>query len=258
MIDPKIIRKIYRDIDGDLNPGEHEELMNWLESAPEAKKMYTDRKETAEKFREEKFLEVDVKQQILNKIKMENFIPTEKLSISERMSRIFFSPRFKIGFAFVLGIFLGIFVISLLGQAKSGKKLKQQDIAGTMWDTRSYDEMKTADNILYESPMAKATFNVKYSSKVVEMHIDLYSLYPVKLAINFDPNAFMTFNVQNMNMNAQTSAMSSYNYIQINNVGQNQFVVLLYNKNSLPNKVNFSIFQNEIPLYANSVVINKE
>ena len=189
---------------------------------------------------------------------MENFIPTEKLSISERMSRIFFSPRFKIGFAFVLGIFLGIFVISLLGQAKSGKKLKQQDIAGTMWDTRSYDEMKTADNILYESPMAKATFNVKYSSKVVEMHIDLYSLYPVKLAINFDPNAFMTFNVQNMNMNAQTSAMSSYNYIQINNVGQNQFVVLLYNKNSLPNKVNFSIFQNEIPLYANSVVINKE
>jgi len=59
-------------------------------------------------------------------------------------------------------------------------------------------------------------------------------------------------------MNAQTSAMSSYNYIQINNVGQNQFVVLLYNKNSLPNKVNFSIFQNEIPLYANSVVINKE
>ncbi len=260
MIDQDIIRRIYRDIDGELDFQVPAELKNFLAKNPEAEQLYRDWAKIGEKFREEKenFREVDLKQQILNKINMEKYVPSEKISFSEKMQQVFFSPRFKIGFAFVLGIFLGIFAFSILNQGVTGKKLKQQDVSGTMWDSRSYDDMVTADNILYESPMAKATFNVKYSTRLVEAHINISSLYPVKLAINFDPNAFMTFNVQNTNVNAQTTAMSSYNYVEINNVGDNQFVVLLYNKNNLSNKINFTIYQNEIPLYTNSVTINKE
>lgn len=260
MIDQEIIRKIYMDLDGELTPQEHEDLQKILSQNMQAEQFYRDWKEINEVAREEKknFFEIDLKQQILNKISMEKQVSTEKRPFSEQLQRMFFSPRFKIGFAFVLGIFLGILTFSVLNQGISGKKLKQQDIAGTMWDTRSYDEMKTADNLLYESPMAKAAFHVKYSTRVVEMHIDLNSLYPVKLAVNFDPNAFMTFNVQNMNVNVETTAVSSYSYVEINNVGTNQFVVLLYNKNNLPNRINFTIYQNEIALYTNAVTINKE
>ena len=260
MIDQHIIRKIYRSIDGDLSPQDQADLENFLAQNPEAEQIYRDWKNIDERFGEGKDLlpAIDLKQQILNKIDMEKYVPSENVSFSEKMQRLFFSPRFKIGFAFVLGIFLGVFVFSLFKQGMNEKQVKQQDVSGTIWDSRTYDQMVTADNLLFESPMAKATFNVKYSTKLVEAHINISSLYPVKVAINFDPDAFMTFNVQNTNVNDQTTAMSSSNYIEINNVGDNQFVVLLYNKNSLPHSLNFTIYQNELPLYRNSVTINKE
>jgi hypothetical protein len=260
MIDQEILKKIYSDLDGTLGASGKEALQNLRSNDPEVNSVYQQLQQMHDSLTTEKDinLEIDLKNQILNKIAMENFNPSPEISFSERLQRIFFSNGFKIGFAFVLGIFLGIFLLTLIGQGTSHKNLKKQDIAGTMWDSRSYDEMKTADNIMYESPMAKATFNVKYSSKLVEMHIDINSMYPVKLAINFDPNAFITFNVQNINMSTQSTALSSYSYVEINNVGTNSFVVLLYNKNSLPNKINFTLVQNEMPLYSNSVTVNKD
>jgi hypothetical protein len=129
---------------------------------------------------------------------------------------------------------------------------------GTFYDSRSFDNMKTADVLQYESPLAKAVCNVRYSTKIVELRVDLFSLYPVKSTIEFDYNNFYVLNVQNVSVNEQSNAMTAANFIQINNVGENKFIIQLYNKNSLAHNIDFKIYQNDSPIYQNSIQVNKE
>jgi len=52
--------------------------------------------------------------------------------------------------------------------------------------------------------------------------------------------------------------MAAANFVQINNVGDNKFIIQLYNKNSLQNNIDFKMYQNDMPIYQNSVAVNKE
>ena len=76
--------------------------------------------------------------------------------------------------------------------------------------------------------------------------------------IEFDYGSFTVLNVQNVSVNDQSTAMASGNFVQINSVGENSFIIQLYNKNRLPHNIDFKIFQNDSPIYQNSVQVNKE
>ena len=129
---------------------------------------------------------------------------------------------------------------------------------GTLYDTRGFDQMKQADNILFDNNMIKGSFNVRYSTGIVEARITFSSLYPIKGLIEFDYNNFQVLNVSNVSVNDQSNIIASPNYIQINNVGDNQYIVQLLNKNSLQHQIGFKILQNDVPVYQNAVVVNKE
>ena len=167
-------------------------------------------------------------------------------------------PAFRFGFTFVLGIFTGFMIFSFLKFDFKGSNSPTTEMKGTFYDSRSFDNMKTADVLQYESPLAKAMYNVRYSPKIVEVRVDLSSLYPVKSTIEFDYNDFTVLNVQNVSVNDQSTAMAASNFIQINNVGDNKFIIQLYNKNSLSHYISFKIYQNDSPIYQNSVQVNKE
>lgn len=188
---------------------------------------------------------------------MENNVHSERKSLSESIQRMFYSSWFRIVFAFVLGVLVGVFIVILTGQNHTYDPVKKQDASGTMWDSRPFDQMTVADNLLFQNQDINASFDVRYSTRIVEAHIGLSSADPVKVALSFDPNAFKSFVVQNVNVNEQTTAYSSYSSVQINNAGDNQFVVLLYNRTDLSNKIYITILQNDNPVYSNSVTINK-
>lgn len=202
--------------------------------------------------------ELDLKQNILNKIDMELYKKeSEKPGLLVRQS-FWQKSGWKLGFSFVLGIFAGFLLFSFLKPGISEGENKTKQMKGTLYDSRSYDNMTLADNLIYDSPLAKAICAVKYSSKLVEIRLDMSSLYPVKATLQFDFNNFEVLNVQNIVVNDQTTSMAASNYIQINNVGDNKFIIQLYNKNSLQNNIDFKIFQNDMPIFQNSVAVNKE
>jgi len=200
--------------------------------------------------------EVDLKQQILSRINMDTY---KKESVKPLVRQgIWQRPVVKFGFAFVLGIFIGFLLFSFLKDGFSAGEDKTKEMKGTLYDSRSYDNMTIADNLIYDNPLAKAICAVRYSTKIVEIRLDLSSLYPVKATLQFDFNNFEVLNVQNVLVNDQSTSMAAANYIQINNVGDNKFIIQLYNKNSLQNNIDFKIFQNDMPIYQNSVAVNKE
>jgi hypothetical protein len=76
--------------------------------------------------------------------------------------------------------------------------------------------------------------------------------------ILFDYNSLQVMNVLNVSVNDQSSISASSNFVQINNSGNNQYVVQLLNKNRLPHQISIKIMQNDIPIYQNAVTVNKE
>ncbi len=258
--DKKIFDLIYRDLDGELTQEEKERLEELLRNHPEVAEYHTGWQKVRAEFDREKSQEikVDLKQSILERINMEQYKQKEtgkELKISLPLWR---RPAIRIAFVFILGVFTGFLLFTFLKVDLSGSKVPTPEMKGTLYDTRSFDNMKVADNILFDTPLAKAVFAVRYSTRIVEIRIDLSSLYPVKTVIQFDYNNFECLNVQNVTVNDQTFCTSSFNFVQINNVGDNKFIIQLYNKNNLQHNIDFTIYQNDMPIYQNSVTVNKE
>jgi hypothetical protein len=260
MTDREIIEKIYRKLDGELTNAEQLELENLLAGHPEMAQLAKELKMIELQMNESRndLPDIDVKQEILNRINMETYKqPPSKETIL--VVRSFWSrPVVRFGFAFVLGMFAGFLMFSFLKADLTSAGSGTEELKGTMYNPSSFDNMKTADVLLYESPLAKAICNVRYSSQIVEVRVDLNSLYPVKSTLEFDYNNFRVLNVQNLSVNDQSTAMAASNFIQINNVGDNKYVIQLLNKNSLPHNIDFKIYQNDSPIYQNSVQVNKE
>ena len=174
------------------------------------------------------------------------------------VQRFWSRPAVRLGFAFIAGIFAGFMIFSFLKADFSGSGASSEEMKGTFYNSGSFDNMKTADVLQYDSPMAKAVYNVRYSSKIVEVRVDLSSTNPVKSTIGFDYNNFVVLNVQNVSVNDQSTAMAAGNFVQINSVGDNKFIFQLLNKNSLPHSIDVKIYQNDSPIYQNSIQVNKE
>jgi hypothetical protein len=260
MTEKEIIEKIYRNLDGELTTAEQCEIVDYLSDHPEAAQLSKEWKLIKIQMKKEQtdFVDIDLKQEILKRINMETYKqPPEKagfLIVHSFWSR----PVVRLGFSFVLGVFVGIMIFSFLKVNFKGANAPTTEMKGTFYDSRTFENMKMADVLQYKGPLAKAVYNVRYSTKIVEIRVDISSPYTVKSIIEFDYNNFNVLNVHNVSVNDQSSAIVSANLIQINNVGDNKFIIQLYNKNSLSHNIDFKIYQNDSPIYKNSVQVNKE
>ncbi len=258
MIDKKLIERIHEDLEGKLNADERQQLTNRLSSDPEASAYFQDWKRiahTIEKTREGT-PDIQLTHEILNRLPME----TQTSRKPEPLIRTNFwnKPAFRYSIIFATGVFLGFLAFSLLMPGTKNTQAPAFQLKGAMYDSRSFDQMITADNLMFENPMVKASFDVRYSTSIVEARITISSLYPVQAVITFDYNSLQAMNVMNVSVNDQSSISASSNVIQINNSGNNQYLVQLLNKNNLPHQISIKILQNDVPMYQNAVTVNKE
>lgn len=203
-------------------------------------------------------MQIDLKKEILNKIDMETYKQKTNAPEVRVYGGFWKRPALKFGLVYALGVFTGLLILFLLQPPLNTGDPTTTEMKGTLYDSRSFDNMRTADVLQYESSLARAVCNVRYSTRIVEIRIELSSLYPVKSTLEFDLNSFEVLNVQNVQVNDQSNALSASNFIQFNNVGDNKFIVQLLNKNSLPHQIDFKIYQNDTPIYQNSAQVNKE
>jgi hypothetical protein len=175
------------------------------------------------------------------------------------MVRSFWSgPVVKYGLAFVIGVFAGFLLFSFLKADFTGKSSGTGGMQGTFLDSQGFNDMKNADILQFSSPAANVTCQVHYSSRIVEMRLELSSLEQVRATFEFNSNALQVLNVNNISVNDRTSSTSTGNFIQINNIGDNKFMIQLANKHSLPQDIDFKLYQDDRPIYKNSVQVNKE
>ncbi len=161
-------------------------------------------------------------------------------------------------FFFLIGACLGVILTLLADTRQEYKFASDEDVRGTVYNSSSYEKMKPADAIFFDSPALKAAIDVRYSTQLVEIRLDISSLYAVKLMVEFRYNDFLVLNMQNITVNDKSTTRSASGSIQIDNVGDNKYIVQLLNRNKLPHQITFRFYQNDIPVYSNSVTVNKE
>ena len=258
MIDKHLIERIHEGLEGKLTAAEQQRLKAQLASDAEALAYYKDwqRIQSTLERTVNQPAEIDLTKEILNRLPME----TQHAKKPEPLIRTSFwnRPAFRYSTVFIAGVFLGLLAFSFLMPGTKQKAAPSFKVKGSLYDSRSFDQMTTADNLVFENAMVKATFDVRYSRSIVELRVSVSSLYPVQGVILFDYNSLQAMNVVNVSVNDQSSISASSNYVQINNSGNNQYIVQLLNKNSLPHQISVKIMQNDVPIYQNAVMVNKE
>ncbi|MCX6268862.1 MAG: hypothetical protein NTW16_16170 [Bacteroidetes bacterium] len=260
MTDKLIIEKICRDLDHELNAREKADLAVYLASNPEAAQIYQQQALIKKQLDDGQasMIEIDLKKDILNKIAMEGYKQPPKKDGVRIVPGFLSRPVVKFGFTFVTGFFLGFLIFSFLKADLSGNSGQTDQMKGTFYDSKSTGGIKNAGVLQYDNPVAKALVNVRYSTTMVEITAELNSSEPVKCNFQFDYNNFNVLNIQNVSVNSQTTALASGNFIQINNMGENKFLIYLANKNALENNIDFKIMLNDSPIFQNSVQVNKD
>lgn len=249
---------IHEDLEGKLDATGQQALREQLANDPEASAYLKDWQKISSTIGnvKEQTPQIQFVQEILKKLPMESQVQHKPEPLLR--TTIWNKPAFRYSIVFIAGVFLGFLAFSIIMPASKNTKTPAFQLKGAMYDSRTFDQMTTADVLVFENPMVKASFNVKYSRSVVEARITLSSLYPVQGVLLFDYNSLQVMNVLNVSVNDQSSISASSNFVQINNSGNNQYVVQLVNKNNLPHQINIKIMQNEAPIYQNAVTVNKE
>ncbi|MFH0760451.1 MAG: hypothetical protein V2A67_02980 [Bacteroidota bacterium] len=134
----------------------------------------------------------------------------------------------------------------------------KEQLTGTMFDSRNFDQMKVADNLLFETPGISATFEVRYSSGMVEARINITSGEVVQCILDFNYNELQVLNVISTGINEESTFTASNNWVKINSAGNNNYFVQLLNKNSLPHQLSIRLISNGIPVYQNAVTVHKQ
>ena len=164
----------------------------------------------------------------------------------------------SLSIVFLIGFFAGAMIFSGSKSNTKDAVTANPEVQENFAAAQPVDTFQITDALRYDTPLAKAAFKVRYSTKVVELRVELSSLYPVKSLVEFDVNSLNILDLRHVNVNDQSVCMTAGNLIQFNSVGDNTYTILLSNNNKLPHKIDFTISQNELPIYRNSVQINKE
>ena len=183
---------------------------------------------------------------------------TSSPSFYDQKPSFFQKSWVRFSFFFLIGACFGVILTLLIDTPQEYNFASDEDVRGTVYNSTSFEKMKPADAIFFDNAAIKATIDVRYSTRLVEARLDLSSLYPVNLVVEFGYNDFRVLNVQNITVNDKSTTQSASNYIQINNVGDNKFIIQLLNRNRLPHQITFKFYQNDMPVYTNSVIVNKE
>jgi hypothetical protein len=259
MNEKKVIEKIYLELDGELNEAEKAELEEYLSAHPLSKELQSQWKEVKKQFevKQNTGIVPDLKAGILQRINKEQYAP-RPAKLGPRIVLSFWErPAYKMGLVFVTGVLTGLLLLAFLGNELNLSTSNKHRLKGTFYDIHSSGKVKSAKSIRFQGPESTATCDVIYTDSIIEMYVDLYSSSPIKSLLIFNREDFELLNIENNGLNDQFTFSVSPKYLQLNSQGENRLIVQLYNKNHQAHFINFRIYQKELPLYQNSITLNK-
>ncbi|MHC1706508.1 MAG: anti-sigma factor [Bacteroidales bacterium] len=258
MNEKKLIQDIYRLLDGEVSPGERDDIERYIAEHPEAEKLYRQCEKISRQLEMLPQEEADpyLKSAVMNKINTRQQ-SQEKKSLGLRFVQDFWHrPAFKLSYIFIAGVVTGFLVLTIL-KIDFTSSVKKDNLKGTFSSPRSFENLKVAEALQFENSQVKAVCNVRYSQNFVEIHLELTSENMLTSIFEFNTENFSVYNIQPLLVNVQSSSLIASNSVNLNTIGNNKYVIQLYNKKPHSNDIVFRLVQEGQQIYQNTVTINK-
>ncbi len=260
MNEKRIIEEIYRNFDGELSEAEQAELSQYIAEHPEAALIEKQWKAMQDQFAASQNtpVEPDIKPEIMKQINKQKYAPQTRSSEVRIVRNFWQQPAFRFAFTFAAGIFVGIFLFSLIKTDFKDSNAGSDKMKGTLYNAGSPANWTTGEILNFQGWQVKATFRPRFSESVVEIYLDLSSGDIMETTIDYNSGDFELMAVVPQQADAKTTFSTAEHQVRILSSGDNKIGIKLTNKNNLRHDIALKISQRGNQLYQNTVTINKQ
>ncbi len=230
MVDKKYIELINKKIDGLINQVEKTELQQYIIENPEAHKLYNEMIRTAGLLDNIDEVEpsLNLKKQIFNSLDATLYRDkTKKPKRKSLISILFPYPKYRLAFAFALGIAVGLLIYStILFDSHQQQPINITDLYGTIGVNEKVD-FENLEIIPVETSEIKGTIKVNRAEKIIFIETDLRTSKEFELLIEYKSDQIIFNNFIPL-ISSEYLIDNGENYVRTVGSGENKFAVTFY------------------------------
>jgi hypothetical protein len=252
MADRKQKKYIQQFIDGELSPDRKSYVEELLKRDPEAKSYYEVLLKVDEMLKEDAASResIDMEHVILSQIQQtkQTGIP---YPVKKHWTEIIWpSPQWGIGYALVLGILLGVFILSPFLKIRNWKSAPDSELAGSM------ASLSTAFNLPINLPGITASITAGYASEnFLRIEVNVQSDDLTQIRMTYDRDQFSLWTLKAIDQNPECGILADYGSVEVINKGENSYLVLLRKLSGLEENIRIEVFSNNVRQYDNNVIV---
>ena len=260
MNDYNFIEQIYRNLDRELSTQEQAELSLYLSEHPDAARIEKQCIAVHEQLAasQNSSVEPDLKSDIMNKIDKQKYAHQSDTPEVRIVRHFWQQPAFRFAFTLAAGIFIGVFLFSLVKADFKPTLFDNKEMKGTLSNSGAPADWITGDILNFRGWEVKATIRPRYSASVVEIYLDLSSGDVIETTLDYNSDDFDIMAVVPQQTDANTSFSTAVNQVRILSSGDNKIGIKLANKNNQQHEISIKINQRSNQLYQNTLIVNKQ
>ncbi len=248
----KIKIRIQQYLDGELTPGQKEQVEQLIMNDPAVKKYYDDLVAMDKMLKDDaiKTETINLEENILCNLGHPGIYPRE-----EEPERWFgfipATPQWTLIPALILGLLIGFFIFSPVLKKKHVLDLSRVDLAGSMTGKTS-----SAFALPISFSGVNATIKADYlSHDFIRIDFDIQSEQESQIRLSFNKDQFNIWNLKAVNPTDESRILADYRSIEIINRGDNTYMALLKKMNETEEPIKVEVFYNDMLQYQTVVSI---
>lgn len=245
MIDETYIELMHKEIDGIIEPEERDELQKYISDNDEAKNYYRDLMQTTNLLKDIPAVSPprNLKAQIMESLDWNKYQKkAEKPALDSILSNWFFRPRYKLAYAFAIGIVVGIFIYALFFSTMNTKEaLNNSDLYGTI-GVNSGQDLKELQNIPINLDLISGSIHLRQFKDFIVFDVNLKSISDFDLRLEYESSDYRFKGFQR-DGNNEVFLKQDDNSIEISTFEDARYLVFFYKANEKPSPIDLKILQ---------------
>lgn len=259
MIDETYIELMHKEIDGIIDPEERDELHNYITRNDEANNLYKDLIQTAKLLKDIPVVSPprSLKTQIMDSLDWGKYQrKASKPDLGSILANWFFRPRYKLAYAFAIGIVVGVFLYAFFFSTMNMQEpINNTDLYGTIGLNAGKD-LRDLQNIPIDLNEISGHINLRQFKEFIVFDVNLKSNAAFNLSLQYGSQSYQ-FRGFHRDSNNNVLLKEDNNSIEISSDSENARYLVFFNKlGQKPNPIDLKILQAGQVLSHQSIYVN--
>ncbi len=155
-------------------------------------------------------------------------------------NRIFPTPHWNLAWGFIAGVIVGVAILSFFHPRQPSGGFSEMDATGTF-------AQKDATGFLIlpvDLPAVKLNLAANpLPQSFIQLNLDVSSEENCLVQLSFNTSSFQVWSLRQVGNKPNCQILAGYNYVEIGNLGQNSYIILLKKLTTIEEELSVSIFR---------------